>query len=250
VLRQRGRFLVSVTVVALVVVAAASAARIVGSDGNDTIRGTAKADSLYGKKGNDTLYGLGGKDLLVPGAGRDRVYCGSGVDTVIADAADKVAKDCEVVRRSPPTIAPPPPAPPPPPPPPPPPAVTAGKYAGVTSQNERISFEVLPGGTQLRDLFINSINLSCQPPNIVSIYGGTNFYNLPSIVPIIDLAFRSSAVGLAGTNEYDIRIDGRFSGTTATGTVVDTLRIPVSFIPGGYVVCTAPNVTWAVSLVP
>jgi hypothetical protein len=120
----------------------------------------------------------------------------------------------------------------------------------VTSQNERVTFEVLPGGTQLRDLFINSINLSCQPPNIVSIYGGTNYYNLPSIVPIFDRAFVSSAVGLAGTNEYDIRIAGRFSGTAATGTVTDTLRIPVSWLPGGYVVCTAPNVTWTASLTP
>ena len=84
----------------------------------------------------------------------------------------------------------------------------------------------------------------------MSIYGGTNYYNLPSLVPIIDRAFRSSAVGLAGTNEYDIRIDGRFSGTTATGIVTDTLKIPVSWVPGGYVVCTAPNVTWTASLAP
>lgn len=229
-----------------VLASSGSAARIVGGNGNDTIRGTPQADHLYGKGGNDTLYGLAGNDVIVPGPGSDTVFCGSGRDTIFADKAD-VYSNCEICRGSgcddddggddKPKVLP-------------------GKYAGKTSQEQNMTFEVLPGGTQLRDLFIASINLSCQPPDIVSIYGGTNYYNLPSLVPIIDRAFRSSAVGLAGTNEYDIRIEGVFTvGTasgavnTARGTVTDTLKIPYP-APGGYIICTAPNVTWTVSLVP
>jgi Calx-beta domain/RTX calcium-binding nonapeptide repeat (4 copies) len=97
---------VLLAVLATVVVATAGAANINGTTKNDTIRGTAKADKLYGKGGSDKLYGLGGNDylnggagndLLVGGAGADTIVCGAGVDTVIADAADKVASDCEKV---------------------------------------------------------------------------------------------------------------------------------------------------------
>ena len=91
---------------ATVVVATADAANINGTAKSDTIKGTAKADKLYGKGGSDKLYGLGGSDylnggagndLLVGGAGADAIVCGAGVDSVIADAADKVASDCEKV---------------------------------------------------------------------------------------------------------------------------------------------------------
>jgi len=100
------RLAVATVAVALatVLVTAASAANIVGTAANDTLRGTAKADKLDGKGGNDKLYGLGGNDILLggPGAdllsggpGADSIRCGPGIDTVIVDAADKVAADCE-----------------------------------------------------------------------------------------------------------------------------------------------------------
>lgn len=92
---------------------AASTAKIVGSNGPDILNGTAAADKIYGKAGVDRINGRGGPDIIYPGPGKDRVYCGAGRDIVHADAADVVAKDCEVVRRPPPAAAPPAPQPPP-----------------------------------------------------------------------------------------------------------------------------------------
>ena len=92
--------------------------RVTGGDGADTIFGGAGNDRVNGGAGNDTISGGAGNDRIKGGAGRDKisggagndridvrdgerdtVKCGSGKDTVIADKKDKVAKDCEVVRR-------------------------------------------------------------------------------------------------------------------------------------------------------
>jgi hypothetical protein len=89
-----------------VLVASVGAGTIVGTKRNDVLRGTAKGDKLYGQAGNDKLYGLAGNDYLNGGLGNDVVsggpgadvlVCGPGRDTAIADAADKVAADCETV---------------------------------------------------------------------------------------------------------------------------------------------------------
>jgi Ca2+-binding RTX toxin-like protein len=74
---------------------------------------------LRGLGGDDLLYGLGGNDVLVGGRGRDRllggpgsdvvgandgvrdtITCGDGRDFVHADRADRIARDCEHIRRS------------------------------------------------------------------------------------------------------------------------------------------------------
>jgi hypothetical protein len=121
-------------VLALVVALPALAINVPGTNGNDLIRGTAKADRLFGRGGNDRLLGLAGNDLLNGGPGRDyadgglgndrlllrdtdrdTAVCGAGRDTVVADRRDSVRATCEIVLR------PAPPAPPAPPPPPPPP---------------------------------------------------------------------------------------------------------------------------------
>ena len=48
----------------------------------------------------DKVSGGPGRDRIgVRGGGRDRVACGTGVDTVVADQSDKVARDCEHIRR-------------------------------------------------------------------------------------------------------------------------------------------------------
>jgi len=82
------------------VAASAMAANIVGTSRNDGLRGTAKADMLMGRGGNDRLYGLAGNDYLAGGPGRDQLVCGTGKDTAIAEIGEKVAKDCEVVKRA------------------------------------------------------------------------------------------------------------------------------------------------------
>lgn len=115
----------AVAVLALALLAGAVWAKtITGTTRDDTLRGTPAADALYGKGGNDKLYGLAGNDrldggpandVLVGGPGADTLNCGGGRDTARADARDRVAKNCEVVKGIP-EPAPPPPLPPPPPP--------------------------------------------------------------------------------------------------------------------------------------
>jgi hypothetical protein len=102
---------------ALVAAAPAHAARIQGTGSPDRLVGTAAADSIFGLAGNDRLAGRGGHDVLHGGPGRDTiagetgadgvvahydgaadsVACGPGRDVVTAEAADRVAGDCEVV---------------------------------------------------------------------------------------------------------------------------------------------------------
>lgn len=99
----------------------AGANTINGGRGNDTIAGLAGNDTLLGGAGSDLLNGGAGADRLVGGPGIDRhlggpgadtinaldargvrdiVSCGAGRDTVIANRADRVARDCErVIRR-------------------------------------------------------------------------------------------------------------------------------------------------------
>jgi len=91
--------LAAAALAATVLVATASAKTIRGTAKGEVLRGTASADKIYGGGGNDKLYGLAGNDTFYPGAGVDTVYCGAGLDRVLADAKDKVAKDCEVVLR-------------------------------------------------------------------------------------------------------------------------------------------------------
>jgi hypothetical protein len=120
-----------------------------GLGGDDVLSGTAGDDQLDGGDGNDRLIGLSGDDTLIGGAGVDTFYgdrevpngicdpivgcinslgndtiqavdgnaenitCGAGDDSVTADAADRVAPDCEHVSRSGPPAGCPPSCPPP-----------------------------------------------------------------------------------------------------------------------------------------
>jgi len=83
-----------------------------GLAGNDRIKGLGGDDVLDGGTGNDMVVGGGGVDELVGGAGndtvngrgdrkRDIIKCGSGRhDLALVDRLDKVARDCETVRRA------------------------------------------------------------------------------------------------------------------------------------------------------
>jgi Ca2+-binding RTX toxin-like protein len=98
-----------------------------GAEGDDRLDGGSGADRLFGEAGADRLTGGGGDDRLTGGAGDDRlaggtgtdrfsagagadsvsardrrretIACGSGRDSVVADRADRVARDCERVSR-------------------------------------------------------------------------------------------------------------------------------------------------------
>jgi hypothetical protein len=86
--------------------------RIYGYRGNDLLLGGLGADVLVGGLGTDRLYGGAGNDRINSRDGlRDRLYCGAGNDTVLRDARDVLARDCET-GGVPPTQGPPtPPAP-------------------------------------------------------------------------------------------------------------------------------------------
>lgn len=81
-----------------------------GGSGNDSMRGDAGNDRLTGSTGNDRIdVGKGrnrasggpGRDrITAANAKRDRISCGSGRDRVLADATDRVARDCERVKRT------------------------------------------------------------------------------------------------------------------------------------------------------
>jgi hypothetical protein len=92
--------------------------RLFGNGGRDRVAGNAGRDRLFGNTGNDRLLGGGGRDRLRGGPGRnvysagggadrvfarnnkrDRIRCGKGRDRVVADQNDRVARDCERVRR-------------------------------------------------------------------------------------------------------------------------------------------------------
>lgn len=80
-----------------------------GDEGNDRITGDRGNDRIFGGAGNDTIFGNIGTDRIDGGPGNDRinvvdkfadrVRCGPGKDVVFADPRDKIAKDCESVRR-------------------------------------------------------------------------------------------------------------------------------------------------------
>ncbi|MEM1343824.1 MAG: Ig-like domain-containing protein [Pseudomonadota bacterium] len=64
---------------------------LIGSDGDDTLRGDARANTLEGGAGNDKLYGEAGEDRLLGGAGNDAIYGGAQSDTIAAGAGDDTA---------------------------------------------------------------------------------------------------------------------------------------------------------------
>jgi Ca2+-binding RTX toxin-like protein len=69
--------------------------------GNGTIYGDAGNDTLRGSSGLDKFRGGSGRDTILARDGdRDLIACGAGRDTVLADRKDKVARDCEKVRRA------------------------------------------------------------------------------------------------------------------------------------------------------
>jgi Ca2+-binding RTX toxin-like protein len=95
-----------------------------GGSGNDRLFGGAGNDRLRGDGGNDRLFGDDGADRLTDGDGDDRfsggrgsdtidardrtaagrrrvddVRCGAGRDRALVDRRDRVAGDCEIVRR-------------------------------------------------------------------------------------------------------------------------------------------------------
>jgi Ca2+-binding RTX toxin-like protein len=83
--------------------------RIFGDAGDDQITGDRGFDHISGGSGDDEIFGNLDPDTISGGPGNDRinvvrgdhdtVRCGGGEDIVFADPADRVASDCEHIRR-------------------------------------------------------------------------------------------------------------------------------------------------------
>lgn len=56
---------------------------LIGSAGDDVLRGTGHDDELFGRAGNDTLHGGQGNDHISGGKGNDKLFGGAGSDTLI-----------------------------------------------------------------------------------------------------------------------------------------------------------------------
>ncbi|MGZ8578239.1 MAG: calcium-binding protein [Actinomycetota bacterium] len=63
-------------------------ATIVGTPGNDQLRGTPGRDVIVGKAGDDTIRGLKGADWVCGGGGNDTIAGGRGIDLLFGDKGD------------------------------------------------------------------------------------------------------------------------------------------------------------------
>ncbi len=85
----------------LVLAAALAGGTVAGAAPVARILGTPRADELVGRAGPDTISAGRGADRIAAeyDSGVDRISCGPGRDILVADPADRVDADCEVVSR-------------------------------------------------------------------------------------------------------------------------------------------------------
>ncbi len=233
----------------LLITSGAFAATIVGTAGADVLRGTAGDDRLFGKRGNDVLYGRQGDDILTGGAGKDRFVCGGGYDVANAELGERVAADCEDVRREPrssPTPPAPPPSPSPPPPPPPAAAALPGVYCGYTGQGPGICVTASADGRAISE-FSTSALVDCSDGSRWTFglrFSGRNVQLAPDLTFSFDY---SGPINSSSSRLSDIKSSYTIRGTmTATGQVSGTVAIStVSFVEDGTrYSCTQTPVSW------
>jgi uncharacterized repeat protein (TIGR01451 family) len=74
--------------------------RMKGDDGRDVMKGDFGNDRLTGGADRDSFDGGAGDDVIVSADGtRETVRCGNGSDRVSAARTDRIARDCEQVKR-------------------------------------------------------------------------------------------------------------------------------------------------------
>jgi hypothetical protein len=234
---------------------AGTTARIVGTSKNDVLKGTSRSDAISGLAGNDTLQGLAGNDVLsggpgndklVGGRGRDQLRCGAGRDTAVADTADNVGSDCEVVKGLPAPPPPEPPAPPAPPSPPAPPAgpqAVAGHYCGFTNQGKSICFDVAPGSTMVGN-FETTSDLTCGEFGFTV---GLGFRGPAAMQPDLTFSYTYNGPIDSGDPEFKITTSYTVSGKLDTaGNATGSLNLSrLSFdYRGEHLDCGAAPYAW------
>jgi hypothetical protein len=130
---------------------------------------------------------------------------------------------------------------------PPPPPYQSGHYAGKTSQQEDFEFDVSADGTTLMNLVTGQINESCQDFNL---FGG-NIHATGNITSISSDGNFSITDDYSGTFSNDgtpfqrhLAITGHLSGTSATGTLLETTTATIQGTPES---CTSNAQTWSAS---
>ena len=63
---------------------------VMGTQANDTLKGTSLSDIIIGGGGNDTIYGFGGYDVILGGGGNDTIYGGWGSDFLNGQSGNDV----------------------------------------------------------------------------------------------------------------------------------------------------------------
>ena len=86
---------------------------------------------------------------------------------------------------------------------------------------------MLSGGTSLKDFKLSDVNLSCQPPDLVSVnVPGTTLAREPVTIKLdgtFVIDFSQSGV-IEGTSfTQTVKVTGNFSGTTASGKFEENL---------------------------
>jgi hypothetical protein len=263
--------------IGLVPISSALAVRVVGTNGPDTLRGTAKADHLSGEEGNDRLFGLASNDVLVGGPGadrldggpgddrllvrdtaRDRVVCGPGRDTVVGDQRDVAGADCEVVLRKkvpdPAAPAEPEPEPEPAPSPAVPPATveaSPGSYKGATSVGNYVFFDVTAART-VAGFRVNDFRRVCDGP--MTIYGGLDLGASARFAVQSDGGFaiqykwdKGWAIDPSIPAKGEVNITGHVQGSSASGTAYVSIEFDYQ---GRHWRCATEQQTWTATRLP
>jgi hypothetical protein len=117
-----------------------------------------------------------------------------------------------------------------------------GHYQGTTSQNEAFFFDVTADGFGLTGLGTGQVNESCDL-NGLTLYGGNLRGGGANINPDGTFSISSSSDGMVGDSpSHDTTtITGRFTGATASGTILVTTSFAYQGTP---VNCTSNAQTW------
>lgn len=227
---SRAAVAAAISVAAFLFVVPALALNIVGTNGNDVLRGTGRADRVNGRGGDDRILGLAGNDTLTGGLGRDYVdggagsdrlllrdgardtaVCGAGRDSVTADQSDVVRANCETVLR---------PTPPTPPTPPPlPPLATVGHYA---STDGAFALDVPDGGRSVTNVSFRGL-WPCSGGSLASVSVPVS---LAGPFPILEDKTFSIDTQIPDGFKPTVSVRATFTGPNAvSGTV--TLRVSV-----------------------
>lgn len=126
-----------------------------------------------------------------------------------------------------------------------PPPAQPGHYEGTTSQLTRFAFDVTPSGTGFTKLITGQINESCTPSDFYLYAGNLNFGAYTArIAPDggfrIDETYQSRVDSEPSTKR--VVITGRFSGGTASGTLLVTTAFSYQ---GTSYSCTSNPQTWS-----